>query len=333
MRKHKSLLLLAGALLAVLVLAAFTGCEKLGGAKVRASENGYFEVPIHAGTEKDGEYIIGKVQVWDDGENLYLKYLITEADWWITQTHVQVGFSMDTVPMNKQGVPIPGKFDWNTTHDPSVKYYEYTIPFPADYDPDDPDHDEFFIVAHCVLEKWVDGELVEAQTGFGGDKEGPGKRWWWYFWYTPGYEPDPTPQLGSETAYGGGEYVAPPGWFYWFDWVVGTEGTATYDLWAGQWYDCGKVTAEEVDGYLRVTYVVEASEDFDWVGMTEAHLYYGECPMPYTKRPIPGQAPYKWTGDLTESYYFDLPLEGYEAGDCLYVIPHAKVWFETEAEE
>jgi hypothetical protein len=114
--------------------------------------------------------------------------------------------------------------------------------------------------------------------------------------------------------------------------VVGTEGTATYDLWAGQWYDCGKVTAEEVDGKLRVTYVVEESEDFDWIGMTEAHLYYGECPMPYSKRPIPGQAPYSWEAidptDPEESYYFDLPLDGYDTGDCIYVIPHAVVWFE-----
>ncbi|MFW9962144.1 MAG: hypothetical protein ACFFCX_01145, partial [Candidatus Sifarchaeia archaeon] len=103
---------------------------------------------------------VGEVQVWNDGDYLYVKYVIdtdlTPDDpsddgvpTFIYETHLQI-FTDDVeftdVP-HKNGNPIPGHFDYNIEHDPGVSEYTYQIPLDWNVD------DEIFIASHAVVQK------------------------------------------------------------------------------------------------------------------------------------------------------------------------------------
>jgi len=74
-----------------------------------------FEAELYAGQTT----LVGVVQVWNDATNLYAKYKITNTDWCLTETHLQVAKSLDGIPqaINKKtgisnGNPIPGQFEY-----------------------------------------------------------------------------------------------------------------------------------------------------------------------------------------------------------------------------
>jgi len=72
---------------------------------------------------------VGNVEVWNDGEYLYVKYVVTDGGWCLTETHVQVfldDFGFTDVP-HKNGNPIPGLFTYQSEHD-CVADWTYTIP-------------------------------------------------------------------------------------------------------------------------------------------------------------------------------------------------------------
>lgn len=99
--------------------------------------------PYVTGLIADQNLDVGDVSVWNDGENLYVKYVIdTETDWCLTETHLRVADSVDSIPQ-KNGNPIPGKFDYKNEHD-CVTEYTYTIPL-GDWDP------ALYIAAHAVV--------------------------------------------------------------------------------------------------------------------------------------------------------------------------------------
>jgi len=93
---------------------------------------------------------VGDVKVWNDGETLYIKYEVTDTDWCITETHLQVATSLEDIPQ-KNGNPIPGKFEENDEHDcVSEVLYTYNL---ADrgWSPDT----NLFIAAHSVVQSFV----------------------------------------------------------------------------------------------------------------------------------------------------------------------------------
>jgi hypothetical protein len=51
---------------------------------------------------------IGDVYAWDDGENLYIKYVSDGLC--LTETHLEVANALGDIPQTKKGNPIPGKF-------------------------------------------------------------------------------------------------------------------------------------------------------------------------------------------------------------------------------
>jgi len=67
-------------------------------------------------------YDTGMVNVWDDGENLYVKY-IAEDGWLITEAHLAVCNIFDYT--NKKGNPIPGHFPKSMTDSLGVAEYEF----------------------------------------------------------------------------------------------------------------------------------------------------------------------------------------------------------------
>ena len=66
---------------------------------------------------------VGDVLVWNDGDNLYIKYKIAEDttpldnmdNWAITNTHVHIVKNVDEIPQ-KNGNPIPGQFTYKNAY-------------------------------------------------------------------------------------------------------------------------------------------------------------------------------------------------------------------------
>ena len=56
---------------------------------------------------------IGEVQVWDDGTDLFVKYVVDVAPWCLTATHVDV---VD-IAMTKKGLQKVGKCAFKAEHD------------------------------------------------------------------------------------------------------------------------------------------------------------------------------------------------------------------------
>lgn len=77
---------------------------------------------LMCGQYEDG----GDVLVWNDADNLYVKFVVPEGSDCLVETHVHVATSLEGIPQ-KNGNPPPGKFDYSNTHE-CVMEWMYTIP-------------------------------------------------------------------------------------------------------------------------------------------------------------------------------------------------------------
>ena len=139
---------------------------------------------------------VGTVYVWNDEENLYVKYVITDSDWCLTETHIHVGEKLKDFPLaGHSGNPIPGQFDYSDPHD-CVSDYEYVIPLKWEVD------DELLIAAHAIVEKWVDDELIDEETAWGfGPRFTEQGNWATYFIYTVSTAPPTKPEWLGDPQY------------------------------------------------------------------------------------------------------------------------------------
>jgi hypothetical protein len=88
---------------------------------------------------------VGDVIVWNGFGYIYVKYVITEEGWYLTETHLAVAKELSGIPQTKKGNPIPGQFQYSTIHDPPVTEYTYTIPLTWDVDT------TLYIAAHAKV--------------------------------------------------------------------------------------------------------------------------------------------------------------------------------------
>jgi hypothetical protein len=95
------------------------------------------------GGNAKGRILVGEVRTWNDGSNLYVKYMVTNSDWCLTLTHLHVATSMEAIPQ-KNGNPIPGKFDLKMPHE-CVSEYTYVIPMSF------PVGTQLYIAAHAEV--------------------------------------------------------------------------------------------------------------------------------------------------------------------------------------
>ena len=136
---------------------------------------------------RDLEIDVGDVLVWNDGTTLYVKYVVNDP-WCLTETHLQVATSLDEIPQ-KNGNPIPGKFEENNKHDCITEVvYMYNL-FGKEWDFED----ELYIAAHAKVQndsvpvEWdLDNNPIswwtESAWAYGADFAG--KNWATYFTYT-----------------------------------------------------------------------------------------------------------------------------------------------------
>ena len=122
----------------------------------------------------------GDVFVQRIGDTLYVRFVVTEPDWFLLGTHVAIGDSLDDIPQTAKGNPIPGQFEFSDPH-PPVAEYTYAIDV-SGY----PASKKLFIVAHAKLGHMTDGLIDQTATGWGYmTGEFVGKNWATYFTYKP----------------------------------------------------------------------------------------------------------------------------------------------------
>ena len=95
---------------------------------------------------------VGEVKVWNDADNLYVKYVITDPDWCLTETHLHVAESEEDIPQ-KNGNPIPGHFAYSDEFDLADEVTEALYAIPLDGWHVD---QELAIAAHAVVQKLSD---------------------------------------------------------------------------------------------------------------------------------------------------------------------------------
>ena len=134
--------------------------------------------PLYAGQHD----LVGEVLVWDENEELCVKYRLFDgtgddpedvvADGWgITETHLAVGHEEGDIPQTKKGNPIPGEFLYGYDELEGVDSWQECIPF-DELGKEEPGDlhvvcdDELVIAAHAVIEREVCESIEPAGYGF-----------------------------------------------------------------------------------------------------------------------------------------------------------------------
>jgi hypothetical protein len=89
------------------------------------ADNPYVTPLYAAGGNENGRILVGEVRAWNDGDHLYVKYMVTNSNWCLMLTHLHVATSMEDLPQ-KNGNPRPGRFDLQMPHE-CVSEYTYQI--------------------------------------------------------------------------------------------------------------------------------------------------------------------------------------------------------------
>jgi peptidoglycan/xylan/chitin deacetylase (PgdA/CDA1 family) len=69
----------------------------------------------------------GSVSVSNDAENIYITYNITNPDWYLTDSRLDVEKDKSKIPMEDNTTPAPWDFTIASVHDPAVHAFTYTI--------------------------------------------------------------------------------------------------------------------------------------------------------------------------------------------------------------
>ena len=245
MKKKMTMKIGALGAMALMLLVAFAGANTVGcGPPCDPTPcDPYKDVLLKAGQNID----VGWVQVWHDGDNLYVKYMLDDDDgdcgWYITESHLSVVVGDWEVHPQKKNLKI-GHFEFTDPDDEGPKYHLYEIPWSEIEDADGVDFvwgDTLDIVAHAVVMKVCDGETVQGETAYG-DGDEHWKNWAMSFSYTPcDYK---TPDFPAEIDYqmwrrgsnsywdtdiyvDGDAYYPPEAWNRddWWVWCIDRDGT------------------------------------------------------------------------------------------------------------
>lgn len=139
--------------------------------------------PLRAKLMAGQSIYAGLVEVWNDGGDLHVRYVSKWGlGYCLNETHLHVATSLAGIPQ-KNGNPIPGKFDYKDDDLGCVHDIEYVIPLDG-WEAGT----ELVIAAHAVVGR-VDDPYFE-ETAWGAlcghlDRWGfPGRNWATYIPYT-----------------------------------------------------------------------------------------------------------------------------------------------------
>jgi|PlaIllAssembly_1097288.scaffolds.fasta_scaffold80791_1 hypothetical protein len=134
MKKVIGTIIMLSALIMLLPVAGFT----------HTAENPLV-TPLLAG--QDG-LDVGDVLIWNDATNIYVKYVVTDPSWCLSQTHLEVQQSFSNIPQTKKFNPIPGKFYYGDQLDCAFEQL-YTVPLNG------APGTTLYIAAHSVLQTLI----------------------------------------------------------------------------------------------------------------------------------------------------------------------------------
>ena len=141
---------------------------------------------------------VGTVSVWNDGINIYVQYETT-GDWVMTETHLAVATTSDSIPQNKNDNPIPGHFQYNHEDRGCIKSDPYTIPLSEIGAGGIECEELLYIAAHALVQKQIgtDGSgtpIFQTETAWAeGVPFADRGNWATYFTYKYGLKVDLIP--------------------------------------------------------------------------------------------------------------------------------------------
>lgn len=190
------------------------------------------EFTLWAGNGTNPQNVAGTLIVSNDEANLYVEF-VTTSSFTMRTIHLWVGCNPLDVPHNKKGIPVPGQFPIHQNpEDPC--YSKVTIPLESltclgkDFC-----GKEIYVFAHVETAK---------ETLWGGDIAFTGPRWGWYAKYKICCEEQPPTggeECENETAFGGNSEGAGKAWWYYY-----SAGCGVQTIWAGQSKEAGSVVIE-----------------------------------------------------------------------------------------
>jgi hypothetical protein len=152
MKRSVCLIMALFFLLGVLSVSAFAHTE----------ENPFTSV-LYAGKDIP----VGEVQVWNDADSLYVKYVL-EEEWCLTEYHLDVAAALADIPQTKKGNPKPGKFAYKGEYDSCVVAPEVIV-IALDTAADG----SLYIAAHAVVYKfetaWQIGDVEVSECEADGE--------------------------------------------------------------------------------------------------------------------------------------------------------------------
>ena len=75
---------------------------------------------------------VGEVQVWNDADNLYVKYVVDVTDCFLTETHLAIESSLADIPQTKTGNPKIGKFEFSREYEADENTLDDTYAIPLE---------------------------------------------------------------------------------------------------------------------------------------------------------------------------------------------------------
>lgn len=123
-----------------------------------------------------GQHIpVGMVTIENDEQYLYVSYQ-TDSDWLIRETHLDVATQPSDLKQTPKGNAVPGRFIYQSEHDPAVTTVIHTIDLSA-WPTDSP----LYIAAHSVVVSTSGGG---SETAWGEGMDFPGANWAMYMSYS-----------------------------------------------------------------------------------------------------------------------------------------------------
>lgn len=252
------------------------------------------EVALYAGQKIP----VGTLSITNDAELLTVTYKTTDG-WMIAETHLDVASSLSDIPKNKPGNPIPGQFTYNDSYDPSVTEVSYELPLEWEVG------DLLIVAAHAVVERVVNGEVVQEETAWSAGPRFVAKgNWATYTIYEVEEfvtEP-PVENWKGETAWGGDFAGDGSAWWFYYD----VNGPVVQNIYAGQKLVEG-ASVSVSGGIVTIT----LGENLKLQDVKEAVKVQGYNVIPGS-RPAAGQFTYKGTDlvvDAGEFPYYGIHLD------------------------
>ena len=172
-------------LAAIFAMVGLTGCQKdfpefdfdKNSESITTYDQAANGAPVTYGFWAGQHINVGSLVISNDQDYIYVTFN-TSGNWWLQLTHLHIANTIQGIP-NRNGRPIPGHFDYKTVHNPRVQTYTYAVSNIW------AEGDDLVIAAHAeVVLLDENGNVIQEETGFGGDTPGPGPRWWFYAQYT-----------------------------------------------------------------------------------------------------------------------------------------------------